>query len=110
MEFNEKENLTTENPEEETEYAYKNVIPDKQHRRTWSVASLVLGILSVLCSYFSWFGLILGLVSAGASLVSRKNLGYFDKLSLTALIIAIFGVVFSLTGIIFAGVFESLIG
>ena len=105
MEFNEEPKITTENSEGEENFVYKNVLPDKQHRRTWSVAALGLAILSLLLSYFSWIGLILGLISIGAAIVSRRNLEYFDKLTLAALIVAIFGVVFSLTGIIFADLF-----
>lgn len=104
MEFNEETKISTENSEGEENYAYKNVIPDKQHRRTWSLAALGLAILSLLLSHFSWIGLILGLISIAATVVSRKNLQYFDKITLAALIVAIFGLVFSLTGIIFADI------
>ena len=90
-----------ETAEKEQEYAYKNVIKDKQHRRTWSVAALVLSVLSVLLTYFSWVGLVLALGAGGCAAMSRKNLGYFDKISLAGIIIAIFGAMFALTGLIF---------
>ena len=106
-EFNEEPKSTSESGEE-TEYVYKKVIADKKQRRTWSIVSVVLAALSVIFLYFSWVSLVLGLLSVGAAVISRKNLGYFDKLSLAALIVAIFGVVFAVTGIAFGDVFASL--
>ena len=106
-EFSEEPKSTSESGEE-AEYVYKKVITDKKQRRTWSLVSLVLACLSVILTYFSWVGLILGLLSVGAAVISRVNLGYFDKLSLAALIIAIFGVVFAVTGIAFGDIFAQL--
>ena len=100
-EFDEQNTNPTENTENEQGYAYKNVIKDKQHRRTWSLVSLELAILSVLLTYFSWVGIVLALASGGAAAISRKNLGYFDKLSLTSIFIAIFGFMFAITGLAF---------
>lgn len=112
-EFNEEEINSSEVSENDGDYAYKNVIKDKQQRRTWSVASFFFALLSLLFAFFltwgSWVSLVLGVVSVGCSAVSRKNLGYFDKFSLAAMFIAIFGIVFALSGIIFgdllAGIF-----
>lgn len=100
-EYDEQSAGAPESGENAQEYAYKNVIKDKQHRRTWSVISLALSILSVLLTYFSWVGLVLALASLGCAIVSRKNLGYFDKLSLASIIVAIFGIMFAVTGLIF---------
>lgn len=106
-EFSEEPKSTTESGEE-TEYVYKKVITDKKQRRTWSLVSLVLAALSVILLYFSWVSLIFGALSIGAAVISRKNLGYFDKLTLAALIIAIFGVVFAISGIAFGDIIASL--
>jgi predicted exporter len=108
--FKEEAKISGEENGGESEYVYKNVIKNKEQRRTWSVISLGLAILSIFLSYFSWVGLVLGLASIGAGIISRKNLGYFDKLSLVGLIVAIFGVVFSITGIAFGAFFDTLIG
>ncbi len=107
-EFNEESKAHDGESGEESEYVYKRVIKNKEQRRTWSVASVVLAALSILLLYFSWVSLVLGILSVGAALISRKNLGYFDKISLVALIISIFGVVFAVTGIAFGNVFEIL--
>lgn len=98
-EFNEESKASRENNSEGTEYVYKNVIKNKEQRRTWSVVSVVLAALSVILCYFSWVGLVLGVLAIAAALISRKNLGYFDKLTLAGIIIAIFGVVFAITGL-----------
>lgn len=95
----------------ESEYAYKTVIKDsskdKRNRRTWSVVSFALAILSVLLFYFSWVGLIFGIASIGFAVWSRCNIGYFDKLSLVGLIAGIFGVVFAVSGLFFGDIFTS---
>ena len=109
-EFNKETKTSAEENGGESAYIYKKVIKNKEQRRTWSVGALALAILSVSLSFFPWVGLILGLASAGAGIISRKNLGYFDKLSLAALIVAIFGVVFSITGIAFGDFLGSFIG
>ena len=109
--YNEEARVSTEESENntESEYAYKKVIKDKHQRRTWSVASIALAALSIIFIFiFSYVGLALALLSVGAALISRKNLGYFDKLSLCAMIVAIFGAVFSLVGIFFGDLLSQL--
>lgn len=102
-EFDEKQINNSDAPESEENYAFQKVMPakNKENRRTWSVISLILSILSLLLVYFSWVSLILGILSVGSALISRKNIGYFDKISITGVLIAIFGIVFSLGGVIF---------
>lgn len=109
-EFDEKSKESSEAQEGEENYAFQNVMPtkDKEKKRTWSVASLIFSVLSVIFVYFSWAGLALGVLSIGAALLSRKNLGYFDKISLTGMIIAIFGIVFSIGWLAFGGLISSL--
>ena len=60
----------------------------------FSVASMVLGILSVICCCMGWSGLILGALAIVFSIVSRKVLGYFDGMSIAGLIVGIFGLCF----------------
>ena len=108
--FDEQTKGATETDEENSDYAYKSVIKkDKTSRRTWSVISLIFAVLSILTLYFSWVSLVIGAVAVGCAAVSRKNLGYFDKISLAGIIIGIFGMVFSLTGIIFGGILASFL-
>ncbi len=60
----------------------------------FSIASMVLGIVSVVCCCFGWTGLIFGALAIAFSIVSRKVLGYFDGMSIAGLIVGIFGVCF----------------
>lgn len=107
--YNEEAKVNNDSAESEGEYVYKSVIKNKENRRTWSVISLALAVLSVLSLFVSWLSLAFGLLSVGAGVISRKNLGYFDKISLAGIIIGIFGCVFALAGIIFGGVISALL-
>jgi hypothetical protein len=73
-----------------------SVTPREVHKtRAWSVAALVLSIISVLCCCVYWLGLVCGIFSIVCVIVSRKTLGYFDGLSVASIIVSIFGIVFS---------------
>ncbi len=99
--FNEE---TKVNNDTEPEYVYKKVIDKNEKRRTMSILSLTFAILSVILLFIPWLSLIFSLVSIVAGALSRKNLGYFDRLTLSGLIIGIFGFVFSITGLIFGNI------
>lgn len=62
----------------------------------WSVASLVLGILSLLLCPFYYVSLVLAALAVGCTVVSRKNLGFFDKLAVLGIILGIMGFVFGI--------------
>ena len=70
----------------------------------WSVASLMAAVVSVLCSFFGWVGLIIGVASVVLAVISRKKLGYFDKFCIFGLIVGIFGIVFSGVDIILSSI------
>lgn len=89
---------------ENESYAYKTVMDGKPKTRTWSVISAFLAGLSVVLCFVWQAGLSLGAASVISAVVSRKNLGYFDKLSLGGLIGAIFGMVFSVAILVFNAV------
>ena len=103
--YNEEAKVNNDSSESEGQYIYKTVIKNKENRRTWSVVSLALGILSVLSLFVSWLSLTSGLLAVGCGLISRKNLGYFDKLSVAGIIVGIFGCVFAIAVMIFANLF-----
>lgn len=88
------------------DYVYKKVMLDKQHSRAWSVASLTASIGSLLCCCFASVGIILGILAIVFAIISRRNIGYFDGLSLAGLIIGIFGTVFGVASIILSFVVE----
>ena len=100
------ESKSEEKKSGEQNYAYQNVIRNKTNSRAWSIVSFVLSILSVICCCSSWVSLILAVLSVAFAGYSRKNLGYFDGLSLAGLIIGIFGIVFAVMGIVSSYLFE----
>ncbi len=109
QDINEKNNEPKVEKEEST-YAYKNVISkEKQNRRTWSVISLLFAISSVFTFFFSWISLAFGFISVGCGIISRKNLGYFDGISVAGIIIGIFGIVFALASLIFGNIISSIL-
>ncbi len=109
QDFNENLENNEQGSKKESEYVYKNVMDGKQNKRTWSILSFVLSLASIVFCSVPVVGIILGLVAIGAAVLSRRNIGYFDGLSLAGLMIGIFGVVFSITAIILKNVLISLI-
>ena len=82
----------------EQDYAFQTLMRNgKPKTLGWSVASMVIGILSVVCCVLGWSGLILGVAAVVFSIISRKQLGYFDGMSVAGLILGIFGFVFGVS-------------
>lgn len=67
----------------------------------WSVASLVMGIVSLFTCLFGWASIVFGVIAIVFALISRFSLGYFDGKSIIGLILGIFGTVFGASMIIF---------
>ena len=63
----------------------------KPKSRGWSVASMVLGIVSVVCCCMGWASMLSAVLAIVFAVVSRKSLGYFDGMSIAGLILGIFG-------------------
>jgi hypothetical protein len=81
-------------PDEE-EYVYRTVMDGKTPTRLWSIISLVFSIVATSGCYLGWPGILLGILGLAIAIVSRKLLGYFDKMTLSSIIVAIFAIVFS---------------
>lgn len=71
--------------------------------RAWSVIGLIFGICSMILAilhlplqidYVPFIAIGLGVLTMLCSLRSRKNLGYFDNLALSAIVTAVMGIVF----------------
>ena len=97
---------------EEKESGYKTVMDGVPRSRGWSVVALVLAILSVPFSIFTVcgivfpvVGLVLGVMAVLASVISRRNLGYFDGVAIAGIIISAVGFVFGITSIAFIMLF-----
>ena len=80
---------------DEKEYAYKSVMRNKENSRTFSLVSLILSIISIVCCCTPWISLLLSVLAVVFAVFSRKNLGYFDGLSIAGLVVGIFGCVFA---------------
>ena len=86
------EDPRTEKDPESEEY-YELPLAIKSRNRIWSIISLSLGVLSIILCPFYYASLGLAVVSLLASLISRRNLGFFDKCSVMGLILGIVGFV-----------------
>ena len=99
--MNEQNNFNNQDNNNQDEFLYKKVMLNKKNSRAWSVASLAVSIVSLLCCCFvDWLGMILSAAAIVFALISRKNIGYFDGFSLAGLIVGIFGIVFGIASII----------
>ena len=74
----------------------ENVSVTPPKTMAYSVISLVLSLMSVVCCCTGIFSLIFAVVSIVFAIVSRKHLGYFDTMSIVGLVVAIVGAVFGL--------------
>lgn len=105
--MNREENISEESASvNEKEFAFKNVINGNKSTRLYSIISTVLSALSVLLCLFPWVSFVFGALGILFAIFSRKNLGYFDNISLVGLIVGIFGTVFSVMGLIFVYALE----
>lgn len=79
---------------DESKYAYETVSSfGRPKTMAWSLVAMITGIMSLSLSFFGWAAIALGIIAITCSAVSRKTLGYFDKMSLVGLILGIFGIV-----------------
>lgn len=68
--------------------------------KAFSIASMVCGVLSISFSFFGWAALVLGICAIIFSIISRKNMGYFNGFAIAGLITGIIGTVFGFSLII----------
>ena len=88
-------------------------LPEEGSRSAlFSVLSLIFSILSVVLCPLFYLSLIFSSFAVASSLISRRRLGYFDKMSLFGLIVAIFGFVFGICSMIMdiTGMLDMLLG
>lgn len=80
----------------EERYTFEALGGHGPHTRAWSVASLILGIASLLCCCLSWGAAVAGVIAIVCAIISRRTLGYFDGLAVAGLIVGIIGTVFGI--------------
>lgn len=72
----------------------------KSRSLLWSVISFVCGVLSIALCPLWYISLVFAVGSITTSLISRKNLGFFEKYAIFGLILGIMGVVFGISSAI----------
>ncbi len=93
--YNYDENQDQNNNENDF-YARKKTISVPTNNRAWSIASLVCGILSIVCCCILWLPLVFAVLAIVFAVLARKSMGYFDGLALAGLICGIVGAVLAL--------------
>lgn len=101
--------MTSDNSEkkDDEERYYEVFDKDKPKYILWSLISAILGGISVICAFFGWGGLIVGIAAVAFAIVSRVNLKYFDKITIAGLILGIFGMVFGMSVIIIGALIDN---
>jgi hypothetical protein len=83
------------------DYIFTNVTKNgRKKTRGWSIAAMVSGILSVICCVTGYASIALGVVAIVLAILARRNLGYFDGMAVTGLILGIIGFVLGVAIII----------
>ena len=95
------ENKKNNNAIDDEEYVYKTVMDGKTPTRLWSVISISLSVIALALCFFGWWGIAFCAFGLAVAIVSRKKLGYFDKITLASIIVSIFAAVFSVATLIF---------
>ena len=101
---NDDENLEDFEPEmtkaQESEEYYELPLAIKSRSLIWAVISFAAGILSLALCPFYYVGFVFVAVAVVASLISRHNLGFFEKYSIMGLVFGIMGFVFSAVSLV----------
>lgn len=91
--------------EDASEEYYELPLALKSRSLIWSVTSFVLGVLSLALCFFYYVSLVFAAGAVVTSLVSRKNLGFFEKYAITGLILGIMGAVCGVFSAVAATIF-----
>lgn len=93
------------NAQKENDRAFA-IVNEKGKPKTliWSIAALVLGILSLVLSTLGWAGLIVGVAAAVLSVIARVKLGYFNGFIIAAILTSIFGIIFAAASLIIVAI------
>lgn len=93
------------------EFVFQNVMDVKSRNRGLAIASMVLGIFSIVCCCLSYVGLAAAVLAIVFAVISRVRMGYFDGLAVAGLVTGIIGAVFGIAIIIvdlfFVEIFEA---
>ena len=90
--------------EAESEEYYQLPLAIKSRSLIWSVISFAAGVLSLALCPFYFVSLIFAVGSVVTSMISRRNLGFFEKYAVIGLILGIMGFVFG----VFSGIANAI--
>ncbi|MBQ7389804.1 MAG: hypothetical protein IJW02_01710 [Clostridia bacterium] len=79
----------------ESEEYYELPLAIKSRSLIWSVISFAAGILSLALCPFYYVGFVFAVGAVITALISRHNLGFFEKYSIMGIVLGIMGFVFS---------------
>ena len=86
---------------ENEDYVFMTLTKNGRNKtRGWSIAAMVSGILSVICCVTGYASIALGVVAVVLAILARRNLGYFDGMAVTGLILGIIGFALGISVII----------
>ena len=91
--YEEPEELEAEEKNEETDEYYELPLAIKSRTLLWAVLSLFAGIFSILLCPWYYVCFVMSACSAIFSLISRSNLGFFEKYSIMGLVLGLMGFV-----------------
>ena len=95
------ESMNSYNECGDQDYAFNTVGKNGKPKTIgWSIASLAMGIVSLITSFFGWTGLILGILAIIFAVFSRRTLGYFDRKTIVGLVLGIHGILIGITVIV----------
>lgn len=78
----------------ESDEYYELPLAIKSRSLIWSVVSFTLGILSLALCFFYYLALPFAAASVVFAMVSRRNLGFFERYSIMGLVLGFMGIVF----------------
>lgn len=88
--------MNENNFQNETDYSYKNVMEVRSKNRGFAIASMILGIISIVCCCIYYIGLAAAVLAIVFAVISRVRMGYFDGFAIAGLITGIIGAVFGI--------------
>ena len=89
------EEVENENENTVSDEYYELPLAIKSRTLLWSMVSFVLGALSLSLCLFYYISIPFAIASVIFSMVSRRNLGFFEKYSIMGLVFGLMGAVAS---------------
>ena len=92
--------MNTESHEPDYVIINDDFAKEQKRKNGFSIASLVLGILSIACCCFNYIPLILGILSVIFAIIDKKNNATMNGMAIAGLICGIVSIVLALISIV----------